>query len=131
MREAWLDTLEETIAGTDAGVAVATVASVAGRAVPVEDDEARGAARRALLVLAAGGDPGRGLDLDGPAVTSFAHELDTAERRDALEDGLFSLLEDATGLPHASEIVRALLADRDTAWKAYACSLLAEHLAED
>ena len=73
----------------------------------------------------------RGLDLDGPAVTTFAGELDDPERRGALEDGLFALLESARGLPHASEVVRALLSDRETAWKAYACALLAEQLGEE
>jgi hypothetical protein len=130
MREPWLDTLEATVAANDEAVAVVTVASVAGRDVPIPEDEVRAAARRALLVLAAGGDPGRGLDLDGPAVLGFAGELDAGDRREALEDGLFALLEGARGLPHTSELVRGLLADRETAWRAWACSLLAEHLGE-
>ena len=82
-------------------------------------------------MLAAGGDPSRGLDLDGPAVLGLASDLDAPERREALEDGLFRLLEDAKGLPHVSEAVRGLLAAPDLAWRAYACSLLAEELAED
>ena len=82
-------------------------------------------------MLAAGGDPSRGLDLDGPAVQTLASDLDAPDRRETLEDGLFRLLEDATGLPHASEAVRALLAAPDLAWRAYACSLLAEELAGD
>jgi hypothetical protein len=131
VREPWLDTLEETLAGADEAVAVVTVASVAGRDVPVDDEGVRAAARRALLVLASGGDPMRGLALDGPAVTRFAEEVDDADRRGALEDGLFALLETSTGLPHASEVVRALLADRETAWRAFACALLAEQLVED
>ena len=131
MREPWLDTLEETIADADEGVAVVTVASVAGRDVPLDGQEVRAAARRALLVLAAGGDPARGLDLAGPAVLRIAEELDEPTRREALEDGLFGLLRAATGLPHVSETVRALLAAPDTAWRAYACSLLAERLATD
>lgn len=82
-------------------------------------------------MLASGGDPSRGLDLDGPAVTRLADELDEPERREALEDGLFRLLERATGLPHVTEAVRGLLAARDVAWRAYACSLLAEQLGDD
>lgn len=131
MREPWLDTLEATLASTDEAVGVVTAASVAGRDVRLDEELVRGAARRALLVLASGGDPHRGLDLDGPAVTTFAAELDDPERRGELEDGLFALLESALGLPHTSELVRALLSDRETAWRAYACSLLAEQLAED
>ena len=131
MREPWLDQLEALLAGADEATAVVTVASVAGREIPVDGDELRGAGRRALLVLAAGGDPSRGLDLDGPAVIGLARELDAQERRDALEDGLFRLLEDATGLPHVSEAVHGLLASRDVAWRAYVCSLLAEQLADE
>ena len=131
MQEPWLAQLEELLAGSDESIAVATVASVAGRGVDVDDGELRGAGRRALLVLASGGDPSRGLDLDGDAVARLAEELDAPERRDALEDGLFRLLESARGFPHVSETVRALLAARDIAWRAYACSLLAEQLAED
>jgi hypothetical protein len=131
MREPWLDQLEALLAGADEATAVVTVASVAGREIPVDGDELRGAGRRALLVLAAGGDPSRGLDLDGPALIGLARELDAQERRDALEDGPFRLLEDATGLPHVSEAVRGLLASRDVAWRAYVCSLLAEQLADE
>jgi hypothetical protein len=131
MREAWLDQLEALLAGADEATAVVTVASVAGRELELDPEELRAAGRRALLVLAAGGDPSRGLDLDGPAVLGLAGELDAPERREALEDGLFGLLEDATGLPHVSEAVRGLLAAGDLAWRAYACSLLAEELAED
>lgn len=131
MREAWLDQLEALLAGADEATAVVTVASVAGRALEVDEEELRGAGRRALLVLAAGGDPSRGLDLDGPAVIGLAAELDAPERREALEDGLFRLLEVATGLPHVSEAVRGLLAARDLTWRAFACSLLAEQLGAD
>ena len=131
MREAWLDQLEALLAGADEGTAVVTVASVAGRGLEVDEEELRGAGRRALLVLAAGGDPSRGLDFDGPAVIGLAGELDAPARREALEDGLFRLLEDAKGLPHVSEAVRGLLAAPDLAWRAYSCSLLAEELARD
>lgn len=131
MREAWLDELEALLAGADEATAVVTVASVAGRELELDRDELHGAGRRALLVLAAGGDPSRGLDLDGPAVIGLANELDAQERRDELEDGLFRLLEDAKGLPHVSEAVRGLLAARDLAWRAYVCSLLAEQLDAD
>jgi hypothetical protein len=131
MREAWLDQLEALLVEADEATAVVTVASVAGRELALEPEEVHGAGRRALLVLAAGGDPSRGLDLDGPAVLGLASDLDAPERREALEDGLFRLLEDAKGLPHVSEAGQALLAVPDLAWRAYACSLLAEELAGD
>jgi hypothetical protein len=131
VQEPWLEQLEELLAGAEEAVAVTTVASVAGRRIELDEGELRAAARRALLVLTSGGDPTRGLDLDGPAVSRLAEELDEPERRDALEDGLFGLLEGSTGFAHVSETVRALLAAREVAWRAYACSLLAEQLAED
>ncbi len=131
MREAWLDQLEALLVEADEATAVVTVTSVAGRDLEIDPEEVRGAGRRALLVLAAGGDPSRGLDLDGPAVLGLASDLDAPERREALEDGLFRLLEDAKGLPHVSEVGQALIAAPDLAWRAYACSLLAEELVED
>jgi hypothetical protein len=131
MREPWLDQLEALLVEADEATAVVTVASVAGRELVLDPEKVHGAGRRALLVLAAGGDPSRGLNLDGPAVLGLAGDLDAADPREALEDGLFRLLEDAKGLPHTSEAVRALLAAPDLAWRAYACSLLAEELASD
>ena len=128
VRQPWIDELERLLTEADEAVAVTTVASVAGRSVGIDDDELRAAGRRAVLVLAAGGDPSRGLDVNGPAVARLAEELDAPERRSALEDGLFGLLEDGRGLPHVTETTRALLAERDLAWRAYACSILAEHL---
>lgn len=124
----WLDQLEAIVADAEAGVAVVTVASVAGRDVPLDDDDVHGEVRRALLVLAAGGDPERGLDLNGPAVVRFAEELDAPERRAALAAGLEQLAADALGHPHTSELVRALVDDAETAWRAYACAVLAEEL---
>jgi hypothetical protein len=124
----WLDQLEAIVADAEAGVAVVTVASVAGRDVPLDDDEVRGEVRRALLVLAAGGDPERGLDLNGPAVVRFAEELDTPARREELAAGLERLVAEALGHPHTSELVHALRDDPETAWRAYACAVLAEEL---
>jgi hypothetical protein len=124
----WLDDLEAIVAGAEAGVAVVTVASVAGREVPLDEHEVRAEVRRALLVLAAGGDPERGLDVNGPAVLRFADELETPERRNALAAGLERLAADALGHPHTSELVHALREDAETAWRAYACAVLAEEL---
>ena len=47
---------------TSSSVAVVALAYAAGERISIPDAERRGAARRALLLLAAGGDPGRGLD---------------------------------------------------------------------
>ena len=98
---------------------LATLAWLAGREVPLDEDELRGALRRSLLLLASGGDPHRELDLDDRAVTALADELDTPERRAALTAGLRGL--DA----------ELLLAEPELAWRAYACGLLAEELGDD
>jgi hypothetical protein len=129
--ETWLPQLEATLTDSELAIAVVTIAAVAGRTIDVDDDELRAASRRALFVLAAGGDPDRGLDLDGPAVNSFAAELDEPSRREALRAGLVELATDSSGFAHVSEVVHALLDAPESAWRAYACSLLAEQLADD
>jgi hypothetical protein len=100
------------------------LAWLAGREVPLDEDELRGAVRRSMLLLASGGDPQRGLDLEGRAVTALADELETPERRAALLAGLHSLEREA---PNAE----LLLAEPELAWHAFACGLLAEELAGD
>jgi hypothetical protein len=99
-------------------------------APPVEEAELRGAARRAVLLVAAGGDPHRTLALDGRAVTSLAADLDSAERRAALRDGLASLLSEAEGLEAVGAALIRLLADDDLAWRALAAGLLADELSD-
>jgi len=125
-------TLEEALADDPEadGLASALVvlASVAGSEIALDADERHGATRRALLLLAAGGDPSRGLDLNGRAVAALADDLRDVDRQRALEDGLRELRQDSTGLPHVSEAVRALLAAPDIAWRAYAASLLVEDI---
>ncbi len=101
-----------------------TLAWLAGRDVALDEDELRGALRRSMLLLASGGDPQRGLDLDGRAVTALAEELDAPARREALLAGLRSLTAET---PDAE----LLLAEPELAWRAYACGLLAEELAGD
>jgi hypothetical protein len=129
--EPWLVELERLASEADLATALVTVASVAGRDVPIGDDETRAAGRRALLVLASGGDPSRGLDLHGPAVERLAAELDAPERRSALATGLVRLRDDTIGLRHVSEAIKALIDAPETAWRAYAAAVLAEQLAED
>jgi hypothetical protein len=130
---AWLLDLERSLAedqGTESlAVGLVVLASVAGADVPVESDDVHSAARRALLLLATGGDPERGLDLHGRAVTAMADELRTVDRQLALEQGLVDLRFQAEGLPHASEAVHGLMHAPDVAWRAYAAGLLAEELA--
>src|SRR5918992_1773853 len=112
MPPAWMIGLERTLAsgeGTEElATALVVLASVAGREVHVDADEAHGAARRALFLLTAGGDPERGLDLHGRAVTALAEDLRTVDRQLALEQGIADLRVQAEGLPHVSEAVHAL-----------------------
>jgi hypothetical protein len=127
----WLADLERTLAedaGDTLAVGVVVLASVAGADVQVDEEERHGAVRRALLLLAAGGDPSRGLDLNGRAVSALAADLDEPSRREALLSGLAGLAGDAQGLPHVSEALHALADAPEVAWRAYACSLLAREL---
>ena len=131
----WLEELERSLAESEDPAELATalvvLAAVAGETVVVEEDEVHGASRRALYLLAAGGDPERGLDLNGRAVTALADDLRTVDRQLALENGISELRAQAKGLPHVSEAVHALADAPDVAWRAFACSLLAEQLGED
>jgi hypothetical protein len=131
----WLAELERSLAESDETDALATslvvLAAVAGENVAIDEDEAHGACRRAVFLLAAGGDPERGLDLHGRAVTAVAEELRTVDRQLALEQGIADLRAQAKGLPHVSEAVHALADAPDVAWRAFACSLLAEELGEN
>ncbi len=106
------------------------LAWLAGGELPVGEDELRGAVRRTMLLLAAGGDPNRGLELDGRAVTALAAELDQPGRREALARSLETLRAEATGLPGVEAALDVLLGDPDLAWRAYAAGLLGEELAD-
>src|SRR5436305_3533886 len=130
----WLADLERSLAedvDDTLAVGVVVLASVAGAEVRVDDDERHGAVRRALLLLAAGGDPSRGLDLNGRAVSALAADLDEPERREALLSALERLQGDAQGLPHVCEALHALAEAPEVAWRAYACSLLAQELDDE
>ena len=131
----WLEALERSLAegeGTEAlATGVVVLATVAGKDVHLDEDEAHGAARRALLLLSAGGDPERGLDLHGRAVSAMADDLRTVDRQLALEGGLRELRLQAEGLPHVSEALHGLTEAPDVAWRAYAAGVLAQALEED
>jgi hypothetical protein len=130
----WLADLERSLAEGDEdslAIAVVVLAAVAGAGVLLDGEERAGAVRRALLLLAAGGDPNRGLALGGRAVRALATDLDDAERREILAWALAELASEAQGLPHVSEALRGLLDAPDVAWRAYACSLLAAALGAD
>ena len=94
-----------------------------------EQDELNAARRRAMFVLAAGGDPHRELDLNSVAADRLAGELDAPERREALAGALAEL--ETGGLPNVSAGVAALLAEPDLAWRSFGLALLADELADE
>ena len=118
-------------AGFDArsGELLVSLAWLVHGSVPIEEDELNAARRRAMFVLAAGGDPHRELDLNSVAADRLAGELDAPARRAALAGALAEL--DTGGLPSVSAGVAALLAEPDLAWRSFGLALLADELAED
>ncbi|TML48752.1 MAG: hypothetical protein E6G21_11570 [Actinobacteria bacterium] len=114
-------------AGTESDIRPA-LALLAAPDSLVEPDELNPAVRRAMLLLAAGGDPHRELELDGRAVSALAAELDRPERRAEVSRGLEALRAEAAGLANVSRALAELLLDAGLAWRAYACALLADEL---
>jgi hypothetical protein len=103
---------------------------LAGLAVELDPSERDAALRRAELLLAAGGDPHRELELYARATTAVARDLDSPAARRQLQAGLERVKDDAEGLPGAGEGLRLLLADEDLAWQCFALALLADALGE-
>jgi hypothetical protein len=125
MRE-WLEALE-----VGAGEEVLPVlAYAAGLDIELGPD-GPAAIRRAVLLLATGGDPLRGLDLDGRAVTALAADLDSTGRRVELAAGLATLTQTADRLPHLTAALARLASDADLAWHAFAAGVLADALGDD
>ena len=127
----WLRSLEAALAGggeEELATAIVSLAYAAGSEIELPEAERRGAGRRGLLLLATGGNPARGLDLDGRAVRAVASDLERPVRQAALRAGLDELAAQARSLPHVAELLRALRRDPDTAWRAFAASVLAEEL---
>lgn len=126
-----LEELEPALREWGDAQACAMLALVAREAVSLPEDELGAALRRAMLLLAAGGDPHRELELDGRGVTSFAADLDSSARRAELAASLRSLRDQAEDLPRAAFLLDALIEDPDFAWRSLAVALLAEELGED
>jgi hypothetical protein len=105
------------------------LAYLAGQEVELPPAELNEARRRALLLLAAGGDPHRELDVDDRAVKAVAVDLFSDARRGALAKGVDALALRARELPRVREAAIFLAGDVDLAWRLYALGLLAEELA--
>jgi hypothetical protein len=97
--------------------------------VTVDREELNAARRRAMFVLAAGGDPHRDVGVDSIAAERLADELDTPERRTQLAAALDELPTEA--LPTVTAAVESLCADPELAWRSFALSLLADELADE
>jgi hypothetical protein len=110
-------------ARTTSDVDLVVLAYVAGQQVALGDAERNAALRRALFVFAAGGPLQREPTLDDPAVSELAGDIDSPARRAALAAGIERLDADQQALER--------LRDPETAWRAYACALLADALGED
>ncbi len=106
------------------------LAYLAGSSIEIDDSELNGARRRALLLVAAGGDPHRELAVDDRAVKSIATDLFTTDRRAQLARGIDALVLRVRELPTAREGAIFLAGDVDLAWRLYTLGLLAEELAE-
>jgi hypothetical protein len=106
------------------------LAFLAGQRVELDADERDAALRRAELLLAAGGDPHRPLELYGRATSSLAADLDSPAARAALREGLDALEAETDGLRAAGEALRLLRGDSDLAWQCFAAALLADDLSD-
>jgi hypothetical protein len=126
-----MDALDEVLARVDAGELgdpLPVLAYVAGQAIELDDEELNGARRRALLLVAAGGDPHRELEVDDRPVKALAADLYTEERRDQLGRSIDALVVRVRDLSAAREAALFLAGDVDLAWRLFALGLLAEEL---
>jgi hypothetical protein len=120
--------IEEMLATGGDVEGLVSLALAAGSDIELPEDELNAAVRRSVLLLAAGGDPTRELELDGRAVTALAADLDAPARRNELAGGLAGLRRPAAGLPLVEGALARLSADSELAWRSFACALLAHEL---
>jgi hypothetical protein len=123
-----LQQIEAMLAGGADVEGLVSIALIAASEIELPEEELNGAVRRSVLLLAAGGDPTRELELDGRAVAALATDLDTSARRDELRQRLVALRAPSAGLPLVEGSLARLLADDDLAWRTFACALLAHEL---
>ena len=127
-----MDALDDLLTRVDAGELgdpLPVLAYIAGRSVEIEAEDLNGGRRRALLLVAAGGDPHRDLDVDDRAVKALAADLYTDERREQLGRSIDALVLRVRERPVAREAALFLAGDVDLAWRLFSLSLLAEELA--
>ena len=125
--------IDAVLARLDAGELgdpLPVLAYLAGQAVELDADELNASRRRALLLVAAGGDPHREFAVDDRAVKALAADLYSDERRAQLGRSVDALVVRVRDLPAAREAALFLASDLELAWRLLALSLLAEELAE-
>jgi hypothetical protein len=128
-----VDALDDLLPRVDAGELgdpLPVLAYLAGQVVEIDEDELNAARRRALLLVAAGGDPHRELRVDDRAVLALAEDLDSAKRREELARSLEALVLRVRELPAARDAALRLAGDIDLAWRLFSLALLAEELGE-
>jgi hypothetical protein len=123
-----LERLERSLQDGEHEGSLAALGWLAGQGISLADEAVHGPVRRAVLLLAAGGDPHRGLVLESRAVSSLAGELEGVLQEDDLLRELERLRGEAGGLPLVCEALSALISDASLARRALACGLLAEEL---
>lgn len=127
-----MDPLDDLLRRVDLGELgdpLPVLAYIAGQSVEIDEGELNGARRRALLLVAAGGDPHRELDVDDRSVKAVALDLFTDERRAQLARSIDALVLRVRDLPTAREAALFLAGDIDLAWRLFSFGLLAEELA--
>ena len=123
-----LEQLEESGLDPRSGELLVMLCWLVQEDVAVPEAELNAARRRAMFVLAAGGDPHRELDLGSVAAERLGAELETPERRAALGAALDAL--PTADLPAVAGAVEALRADPELAWRSFALALLADEIAD-
>jgi hypothetical protein len=123
-----VDDLLARLEAGELGDPLPVLAYLAGASVEIDEAELNGSRRRALLLVAAGGDPHRELEVDDRAVKSIAADLFTPSRRAELGRSIDRLVLRVRDLPTAREAALFLAADIDLAWRLYSLGLLAEAL---
>ena len=121
--------LERLEAG-ELGDPLPVLAYLAGQSVDLPSRELHEARRRTVLLIAAGGDPHRELDVDDRSVKALAAELFSDERRAQLGAAIDDLALRARDLPRTREAAIFLAADVDLAWRLLALALVAEELGD-
>ena len=124
-----LDGIETLLSAGGTTEGTVSLAYVAAQLLALDEAELTAARRRAMFVLAAGGDPHRELDPHSPAVASLARDLDSPELRADLARTLTAL--DDPDRPATSTAIGELVADEALALSMLATALLAEELAQE